>query len=127
MEELPTYKITIDEEYNDGVEPLGIDAIAFTANPAVLVKGVAFNSQVKLAFADEKKYRITAPAMIPMEIYRRDDEMGEYNVKFTEQEIDNIFKDYMKDLNNKDKFNLEHEGEDCSRLHVGNLACGQRP
>lgn len=111
MEELPTYKITIDEEYNDGTEPLGIDAIAFTSNPAVLVKGVAFSSQKKLAFADDKKYRITAPAMIPMEIYRRDDEMGEYYVEFTEQEIDTIFKDFMQDLNNKDLFNLEHEGE----------------
>ncbi len=111
MEELPTYKITIDEEYNDGLEPLGIDAIAFTANPAVLVKGVAFSSQKKLSFADDKKYRITAPAMIPMEIYRRDDEMGEYYVEFTEQEIDTIFKDFMLGLNNKDLFNLEHEGE----------------
>lgn len=111
MEELPTYKITIDEEYNDGTEPLGIDAIAFTSNPAVMVKGVAFSSQKKLAFADDKKYRITAPAMIPMEIYRRDDEMGEYYVEFTEQEIDTIFKDFMQDLNNKDLFNLEHEGE----------------
>jgi len=111
MEELPTYKITIDEEYNDGTEPLGIDAIAFTANPAVMVKGVAFSAQKRISFADDKKYRITAPAMIPMEIYRRDDEMGEYYVEFTEQEIDTIFKDFMQDLNNKDLFNLEHEGE----------------
>lgn len=109
MEDLPIYKITIDEEYNDGVEPLGIDQIAFTANPAVLVKGVAFKAHSKSYFADEKKYRITAPAMIPMEIYRRDDEMGEYYVEFTEQEIDNIFKDFMQNLNNKDLFNLEHD------------------
>jgi hypothetical protein len=110
MEGLPTYKITIDEEYNDGSEPLGIDQIAFTANPAVMVKGVAFKSEVKMHFADEKKYRITAPAMIPMEIYRRDDEMGEYYVEFTEQEIDTIFKEFMLNLNNKDLFNLEHDG-----------------
>ena len=111
MEELPTYKITIDEAYNDGTEPLGVDAIAFTANPAVLVKGVAFKSQAKSHFADEKKYRITAPAMIPMDIYRRDDEMGEYYVQFTEQEIDTIFKDFMLNLNNRNLFNLEHEGD----------------
>ena len=109
MEKLPKYKITIDEEYNDGVEPLGIDQIAFTANPAVLVKGVAFKSHSKSYFADEKKYRITAPAMIPMEIYRRDEDMGEYYVEFTEQEIDTIFKDFMANLNNKDLFNLEHD------------------
>jgi hypothetical protein len=111
MEGLPTYKITIDETYNDGTEPLGVDAIAFTANPAVLVKGVAFKSQAKSHFADEKKYRITAPAMIPMDIYRRDDEMGEYYVQFSEQEIDTIFKDFMLNLNNRNLFNLEHEGD----------------
>jgi len=111
MEGLPTYKITIDEAYNDGNEPLGVDAIAFTANPAVLVKGVAFKSQAKSHFADEKKYRITAPAMIPMDIYRRDDDMGEYYVQFSETEIDTIFKDFMLNLNNRNLFNLEHEGD----------------
>ena len=109
MEGLPTYKITIDEAYNDGTEPLGVDAIAFTSNPAVLVKGVAFKSQAKSHFADEKKYRITAPAMIPMDIYRNDDDMGEYYVQFTETEIDTIFKEFMLNLNNQNLFNLEHE------------------
>ena len=111
MEGVPTYKITIDETYNDGEEPLGVDAIAFTSNPAVLVKGVAFKSQERSHFADEKKYRITAPAMIPMDIYRRDDQMGEYYVQFTETEIDTIFKDFMLNLNNRNLFNLEHEGD----------------
>ena len=111
MEGLPTYKITIDEAYNDGTEPLGVDAIAFTSNPAVLVKGVAFKSQAKSHFADEKKYRITAPAMIPMDIYRNDDDMGEYYVQFTETEIDTIFKEFMLNLNNRNLFNLEHEGD----------------
>lgn len=111
MEDLPTYKITIDETYNDGEQPLGVDAIAFTANPAVLVKGVAFKSQAKSHFADEKKYRITAPAMIPMDIYRNDSDMGEYYVQFSETEIDTIFKDFMLNLNNRNLFNLEHEGD----------------
>jgi len=109
MEGLPTYKITIDEAYNDGEQPLGVDAIAFTSNPAVLVKGVAFKSQAKSHFADEKKYRITAPAMIPMDIYRNDDDMGEYYVQFSEVEIDTIFKEFMLNLNNQNLFNLEHE------------------
>ena len=111
MEDLPTYKITIDETYNDGEQPLGVDAIAFTSNPAVLVKGVAFKSQAKSHFADEKKYRITAPAMIPMDIYRNDKEMGEYYVQFSELEIDTIFKEFMLNLNNRNLFNLEHEGD----------------
>lgn len=111
MEDLPTYKITIDEAYNDGEQPLGVDAIAFTSNPAVLVKGVAFKSHAKSHFADEKKYRITAPAMIPMDIYRNDDDMGEYYVQFSELEIDTIFKEFMLNLNNRNLFNLEHEGD----------------
>lgn len=111
MEDFPTYKITIDEAYNDGEQPLGVDAIAFTSNPAVLVKGVAFKSQAKSHFADEKKYRITAPAMIPMDIYRNDDDMGEYYVQFSEVEIDTIFKEFMLNLNNSNLFNLEHEGD----------------
>ena len=111
MEDFPTYKITIDEAYNDGEQPLGVDAIAFTSNPAVLVKGVAFKSHAKSHFADEKKYRITAPAMIPMDIYRNDDDMGEYYVQFSELEIDTIFKEFMLNLNNRNLFNLEHEGD----------------
>lgn len=110
MEGLPTYKITIDEEYNDGTEALGVDAIAFTSSPAVMVKGVAFSSQRKLSFTDGKKYRITAPAMIPMEIYRKDED-GEYYVEFTEQEIEVIFKDFMSNLENKNLFNLEHDND----------------
>jgi len=108
MEGIPTYKVTIDEEYNDGVEPLGIEQVAFTSNPAVLVKGVAFHSHKQLSFSDAKKYRITAPALIPMEIYRRDED-GEYYVEFSEDEIENLFKDFMFNLNNKDLFNLEHD------------------
>ena len=106
---LPKYEITIDEEYSDG-EDLGIEMIAFTSNPAILVKGMAFNSNAKpMAFTDEVKMRIAAPAMIPMNIYRKDDEMGEYEVVFTKSEVERIYSKFMQDLNNKDLFNLEHK------------------
>ena len=104
--ELPLYKITIDEEYSEG-EDLGIDMIAFTSKPAVMVKGMAFNSAKIFHFKDEPKMRIVAPAMIPMNIYRND-EGEEYYVQFTEQEIENIYSKFMQDLNNQNLFNLEH-------------------
>lgn len=106
------YKITIDPAYSEGGQDLGIEEIAFTAKPAVIVKGMAFNLQEpkELKFQDDLKYRIVAPAMIPMDIYRRDDD-GEYYVQFTEEEIENIHVKFMKDLNNKDLFNLEHKQE----------------
>lgn len=106
--DLPIYKITIDPEYSDG-EDLGIEQIAFTSQPAIKVKGMAFNQAQRMVFADDLKYRITAPAMIPMEIYRKDDEQGEYYVQFTEETIAKIHEKFMSDLRNRDLFNLEHD------------------
>ena len=108
---LPIYKITIDPEYSENGEDLGIEQIAFTSTPAIKVMGMAFNSQVKqMIFKDNVKYRIVAPALIPMEIYRKDDEDGkEYYVKFTKEEIEKIHAKFMRDMSNKDLFNLEHD------------------
>ena len=108
--DLPIYKITIDDEYSDG-EKLGIEMIAFTNLPAIKVKGMAFGSDKRLMFADDVKYRITAPAMIPMDIYRKNDGDGEYYVQFTEEVIEQIHTKFMADLRNRDIFNLEHDTE----------------
>jgi len=110
---LPVYKITIDPEYSENGEDLGIEQIAFTSTPAIKVMGMAFNSQVKpMIFTDDIKYRIVAPALIPMEIYRKDDEDGkEYYVSFSVEEIERIHSKFMKDMSNKDLFNLEHDTE----------------
>ena len=72
---------------------------------------MAFNSQAKkMIFKDNVKYRIVAPALIPMEIYRKDDEDGkEYYVSFSVEEIEKIHSKFMKDMSNKDLFNLEHD------------------
>ena len=108
---LPVYKITIDPEYSENGEELGIEQIAFTSTPAIKVMGMAFNSQAKkMIFKDNVKYRIVAPALIPMEIYRKDDEDGkEYYVSFSKEEIEKIHAKFMRDMSNKDLFNLEHD------------------
>jgi hypothetical protein len=108
---IPTYQITIDPAYAENGEDLGIEQIAFTATPAIKVKGMAFSSQAKpLFFNDELKYRITAPALIPMEIYRFDEDTDEeYNVKFTKEEIEKIHGKFMQQMVNRDLFNLEHD------------------
>jgi hypothetical protein len=110
VNDLPIYKITIDPEYSDG-ENLGIEQIAFTSNPAIKVKGLAFSNVTKHFFADELKYRVTAPAMIPMEIYRKDDEEGDYYVQFEADTIEQIHVKFMRDLQNRNVFNLEHNPE----------------
>jgi hypothetical protein len=107
----PVYKITIDPEYSDG-EDLGIEMIAFTAKPAIKVKGMAFNQATPMTFKDDIKMRIVAPAMIPMSIYRRDEDGTEYDVLFTEEVIESIHAKFMQNLQNKDIFNLEHEAQE---------------
>jgi hypothetical protein len=64
-----------------------------------------------MCFKDDLKYRIAAPALIPSVIYR-DDEDGKYNVRFTEDEIEKIYKKFMQSLQSKkDVFNIEHTEE----------------
>jgi hypothetical protein len=106
--DIPVYKITIEDEFADG-ENLGIEMIAFTKTPAIKVKGMAFSADKKMIFSDDLKYRITAPAMIPMDIYRNNNEDGEYYVQFTAEVIDKIHSKFMADLRNRDIFNLEHD------------------
>jgi hypothetical protein len=112
MEKLDIFKITIDDEYGEG-EDLGIQQIAFTKTPAIKVKGMAFKEAEpkKMFFTDNIKMRIAAPALIPMTIYRND-EMGEYYVQFTEEEVEKIFVKFMSNLNNQGKFNLEHNNDE---------------
>ena len=106
--DIPIYKITIDPEYSDG-EELGIEQIAFTSTPAIVTKGMAFNENKKLFFSDDLKYRVVAPAMIPMEIYRNDEDEDEYYVQFTAETIEQIHSKFMQDLSNRNVFNLEHD------------------
>lgn len=107
----PCYKITIDPEYSDG-EDLGMEMIAFTNKPAIKVKGMAFNAVAPMTFSDDVKMRIVAPAMIPMQIYRRDEDGSEYDVEFTAETIEAIHNKFMQNLRNKDIFNLEHDAEE---------------
>jgi hypothetical protein len=111
--DLPKYKITIDPEYSEDEQDLGISMIAFTSKPAIITKGMAFSEDEtkQLFFVDELKYRICAPVMVPMEIYRCDSN-EEYFVQFTEQEIDTIHQKFMSNLTNRDIFNLEHNSSD---------------
>lgn len=107
---IPVYNITLEKEYSDG-EELGIDMIAFTNSPAIITKGLAFKQvKKKQYFADDVKMRIAAPAMIPMDIYRSDED-GEYFVNFSAEVIEQIYSKFMRNLTNKDVFNLEHEAD----------------
>lgn len=109
LRNLPTYRISINPELSKDGKKLGISQIAYTSTPAIVIKGIYFNSDVKkMIFTDTLKMRVAAPAMIPdMPIYRQDDELGEYNVVFTSEMIEKMRTDFMM---NKGQvvFNLDH-------------------
>ena len=109
---LPRYKISINPEDQKGDEKLGMTQIAYTANPAILTKGVYLNKiDQKFIFTDELKLIVAAPALIPnLPIYRNDEELGEYEVIFDEQTIEQLREDFMSNLNtNNAQFNIDHD------------------
>ena len=112
--ELNTYRPTIDPEYSEDGQELGINLISNVKNPAVKVRGVAFSNHEskELRFKDDLKLRIAGPVLIPSHIYRNDDEEVLYGIP-TEEDIEIIAKDFMSRLTSKvdGVFNLEHEAQ----------------
>jgi hypothetical protein len=106
-DDLIVYDITIDPRYAKDGQSLEIEQIAFVTQPAVLTKGFAFDAK-PFMFKDDVKMRIAAPALIPMTIYRND-EFGEYYVRFTEEVIEELHMKLMKNLQNTAIFNTEHD------------------
>ena len=106
-DDLLVYDITVDPAYAKDGESLEIEQIAFVTQPAVLTKGFAFNGKHFL-FKDDVKMRIAAPALIPMTIYRND-EFGEYYVRFSEEVIEELHMKLMRNLQNRGVFNTEHD------------------
>jgi hypothetical protein len=110
QEKLPRYQISVNPEDGEG-EELGMTQIAYTATPAIVTRGMAFNLNKAMVFADELKYRLAAPAMIPdMPIYREDPEMGAYEVVFSKEVIEKLRSDFMA-KKAQAQFNIEHNAE----------------
>jgi 8-oxo-dGTP pyrophosphatase MutT (NUDIX family) len=120
MEKLKRYIITTDGEEEDG-KKIEWNNTAFTANPAIKVKGLMFSCEEfkKLSFVDEPKMRLAAPLMIPMVAYRRGDakasnpeDRKDYEVEFTVEEIEKMLVKLMANPENlKTFFNNEHSEE----------------
>jgi len=109
---IPEYTLSIDPTLAEEGEELGIFEIANTANPAILLKGIAFAAQETKAvfFADDKKYRIAAPVLIPSKIYRKDEQTGEeYYAVVTPEYIEAVFVDFMANRMGGQVFNEEHD------------------
>lgn len=111
MAKLPTYNISLDPSLSEDGEQLGMTMVAYTATPAIMTKGMAFDVVKSLVFADELKYRLAAPALIPdFPIYRESEDLGAYNVVFSKEVIEKLRQDFM--LNKSQAvFNLDHNSD----------------
>jgi hypothetical protein len=108
-EKIPTYYITIDPQYAENDEWLGISQIAYTPTPAIEVMGLAFNAVKQLRFIDELKGIVASPALIPdMPIRRYDEEFGYYDVVFTADDILMMVEMFNRDIKSN-QFNLDHD------------------
>lgn len=110
---LPQYKISINSDLAEDGERMGISQIAYTATPAIITRGLAFDEQIikKMKYADTLKYRLAAPILIPdLPIYREDDELGQYEVIFDRETIEQLYSDFMLNKGQA-AFNLDHNSK----------------
>lgn len=107
---LQEYILSLKDEHAEEGEELGVFELANTANPAIKLKGIAFNAQKPLHFTDNLKYRIAAPALTPGKVYRRDEETGEESYYVvTDEFVEDAFLKFMATRMGEQVFNEEHD------------------
>lgn len=94
MEKIPLIDMTIDDH-----DETGIEFISFVDAPAIGREWMAFNEQPRLAFKveNEEKRIVSGAIMVAdLPIYRRDEETGEFYVRFTAEAIEKIVHRFFK-------------------------------
>lgn len=106
MNKLPIYEIIIDE-----LSDQGVNMISLVDSPAIQVDFIKLaNEEVnRLYFAASRdKQLLYGPFLIPNQlIYRYNEQMGEYYVKFSADSIEMIADKFNEDLNNRN-INFQH-------------------
>jgi hypothetical protein len=106
-EKLPVYQIVVE----DG-DDTGISLISLVQDPAIVMKGMAFNNKEVMSFKEVgDKQVIVGPALIPdMKIYREDEKYGQYYVTFTKETIAKMVEKFNKFGSNR-KINIDHSNQ----------------
>jgi hypothetical protein len=104
--DLPIYDIVLTDESQ------GVGFISLVDEPAIGVDWIKLSKEVEMSFkADKEKQILYGPFLIPNKlIYRNDNKMGEYYVRFSKEEIEKIATKFNEDLNNKN-INFMHTDE----------------
>lgn len=94
---LPLYKLVISD---DDTDLTGVQAIALVDSPAIEMNWRAFANQQSFKVQSTEKRIISGPLMVADQlIYRKDADMGEYNVVFDKESIFKIVKKYFRQSN----------------------------
>jgi hypothetical protein len=106
MRELPIYDIKLTDDNQ------GVGFISLVDVPAIGVDWIKLSNESQLSFkADKEKQLLYGPFLIPNKlIYRHDEKMGEYYVRFSKEEIEKIASKFNEDLNNKN-INFQHSDQ----------------
>ncbi len=103
---LPLYKLIINEDDQDST---GVMAVALVDNPAIEINWMAFNKNQKFKATDNEKRIISGVLMVAgQKIYRKDDQIGEYEVLFDSETIGKIVQKYFRQ-GNTSSVNLMHD------------------
>ena len=105
LEELELYELTLEEDSD------GVFANSLVESPAIERDFVFFNKQKEIEFQsiDEEKRLVAGPILIPnKKIPRMDNELGLYNVFFSEKTVEDIARKFMKNKFN-DEVTVEHD------------------
>lgn len=106
MEKYPLIDMTIDDH-----EETGVEYISFVDTPAIEREWMAFNNtpkHTKFAVQNKEKRIVSGPIMVAnLPIYRRDEHVGEYFVKFSSESIQKIVERFFKN-GMTSNVNLDH-------------------
>lgn len=115
--QLPIYNIVLNE---DDLKQ-GVGSIATVDDPAIQVNWVKLKKDAELTFkAVKDKQLLYGPFLIPNKlIYRNDEKMGEYYIRFSAEEIEKIATKFNGDLNNAN-INFMHTNEKVNAFVASN-------
>lgn len=115
MNKLPIYDVMINDEEQ------GVSFISLVSEPAIQVDWIKLSAEQQINFAaDEDKQMLYGPFLIPNKlIYRNSPEMGEYFVRFSEEQIQKIAHKFNADLNSNN-LNFEHSNKKVEATVVEN-------
>jgi hypothetical protein len=113
--QLPTYLLIIDDSLSSDLQ---VDMVSLVDSPAIEKNFLAFGKELKFALNADKQ-EIFGPAMLAdVPIYRRDEQLGEYNVVFDKATIYAIAQKFFE-KGFSQNFNLMHDAsQKCEGVYV---------